>query len=105
MLKVVWVDTVDAVLLELLVELAVELVVLMVLAVELVELLEVDDIVEVVVDRVEAVDDVELLVNETYIPINPFIKSFIAKTLLGMVSSLKGIKEIKSLHISLRRES
>lgn len=51
------------------------------------------------------VDDVELLVNETHIPINPFIKSFIAKTLLGMVSSLKGVKETKSLHVSLRRES
>ena len=50
-------------------------------------------------------DDVDLLVNETHIPLNPFIKSFMAKTLLGMVSSLKGIKEVKSLHISLRRKA
>ena len=50
-------------------------------------------------------DDVDLLVNEAHIPLNPFIKSFIAKTLLGMVSSLKGIKEVKSLHISLRRKA
>ena len=50
-------------------------------------------------------DDVDLLVNEAHIPLNPFIRSFIAKTLLGMVSSLKGVKEIKSLHISLRRKT
>ena len=49
-------------------------------------------------------DDIDLLVNEAYIPINPFIKSFIAKTLLGMISSLKGIKQVESLHISLRRK-
>ena len=50
-------------------------------------------------------DDVDLMVNEAHIPLNPFIKSFMAKTLLGMVSSLKGIKEVKSLHISLRRKT
>ena len=50
-------------------------------------------------------DDVNLLVNEAHIPLNPFVKSLMAKTLLGMVSSLKGIKEVKSLHISLRRKT
>jgi len=50
-------------------------------------------------------DDVDLLVNEAHIPLNPFVKSLMAKTLLGMVSSLKGIKEVKSLHISLRRKT
>jgi len=50
-------------------------------------------------------EEVDLLVNEEHIPLNPFIKSLIAKTLLGMVSSLKGIKEVKSLHISLRRKT
>lgn len=49
-------------------------------------------------------DDVDLLINEAHIPLNLFIKNFIAKTLLGMVSSLKGTEEIKSLHISLRRK-
>lgn len=50
-------------------------------------------------------DDIDLLVNEAHIALNPFVKSLIAKTLLGMVSSLKGIKEVKSLHISLRRKA
>jgi len=50
-------------------------------------------------------DDIDLLVNEAHIALNPFVKSLIAKTLLGMISSLKDVKEIKSLHISLRRKS
>ncbi len=50
-------------------------------------------------------DDVDLLVDGVYIPLNPFTKSLIAKTLSGMISSLKGIKEVKSLHISLRRRT
>ncbi len=48
-------------------------------------------------------DTVDLLVNEAHIPLNPFIRSFMAKTLLGMVSALKSVKEVKSLHIWLRR--
>jgi len=48
-------------------------------------------------------EDVDLLVNEAHVPLKLFVKSFMAKTILGMVSSLKGVKEVKSLHISLRR--
>lgn len=50
-------------------------------------------------------DDVDLLVNGAHIPLNPFTRGFIAETLFGMVSSLKGVKKVKSLHISLRRKS
>ncbi len=50
-------------------------------------------------------DNVELLVNEVHIPLNPFTRGFIAETLSGMVSSLKGVEKVKSLHISLRRKS
>jgi molybdopterin-guanine dinucleotide biosynthesis protein B len=49
-------------------------------------------------------DTVDLLVNEAHIPLSPFTGSFMAKTLLGMVSALKNVKEIKSLHIWLRRK-
>lgn len=48
---------------------------------------------------------VDLWVNEAHIPLNAFAGDFIAKTLLGMVSSLNDIDEIKSLHISLRRKA
>ena len=50
-------------------------------------------------------NDIELFINDAFIPIKLFVKDIMAKTLLGMVSSLKGVKEIKSLHISLRRKS
>ena len=50
-------------------------------------------------------NDIELFINHAFIPIKLFVKDIMAKTLLGMVSSLKGVKEIKSLHISLRRKS
>jgi len=49
-------------------------------------------------------DTVDLLVNEAHIPLNPFIRSFMAKTLLGMVSTLKSVKEVNSLHLWLRKK-
>ncbi len=49
-------------------------------------------------------DDVDLFINDAPVPIKPFVKNFLIKTLLGMVSTLKGVKEIRSLYISLRRK-
>ncbi len=50
-------------------------------------------------------EDIDLIVNDTTIPMKPFIKDFLARILVAMVSGLKGVKEIKSLHISLRRKT
>lgn len=50
-------------------------------------------------------EDVELLVNDTPIPIKLFVRDLLARTLVAMVSTLKGVKEVKSLSISLRRRS
>ena len=50
-------------------------------------------------------DDVDLFVNDVPISLNPFINNFLAKTLLAMVSALKGVKQVKSLHIWLRRKA
>jgi hypothetical protein len=36
--------------------------------------------------------------------IKPFVKDIIAKVLLAMVSTLKGVKEIRSLDISIRNK-
>ena len=69
------------------------------------EVQELSDLIEKKLLAQRKEDDIDLLVNEAHIPLKPFIKSFMAKTLLGMVSSLKGIKEVKSLHISLRRKA
>ena len=50
-------------------------------------------------------DDVDLFINDTYIPINPSIRNLLTRTLSAMVSALKGGKEVKSLRISLRRKT
>jgi len=50
-------------------------------------------------------DDVDLFVNDAPVPLNPFVSNFLVKTLLGMVSALKGVKQVKSLHIWLRRKT
>ena len=50
-------------------------------------------------------DDVDLFINDTYIPINPSIRNLLTRTLSAMVSALKGVKEVKSLRISLRRKT
>jgi len=50
-------------------------------------------------------DDVDLFINDAYIPINQFFKSLLSRTLVAMTSGLKGIKEVKSLRISLRRKT
>ena len=50
-------------------------------------------------------DDIDLTINGNFIPMNPFVKSFITRTLLAMVSGLKGVKKIRNLHISLRRKA
>jgi molybdopterin-guanine dinucleotide biosynthesis protein B len=49
-------------------------------------------------------DDVELFINDVYIPVKLFVREFMARTLIGMVSCLKGVKEVKSLNILLRRK-
>lgn len=48
-------------------------------------------------------DNVALFINDKVIPLNPFVKEFLIKTLLGMVSALKGVKEIRKLDIWLRQ--
>ncbi len=50
-------------------------------------------------------DDIDLFINDAHIPINQFVKNLLARTLVAMVSSLKGVKEVKSLHILLRRKA
>ena len=52
----------------------------------------------------EKKDVVALFVNEEPIPLNPFVRSFISKTLLGMVSALKKVPEATKIDISIRRK-
>ena len=66
--------------------------------------------IEVIADFIEerflawrSSDELTLLVNGVPIPTNPFVKEIITKTLLGMVSALKGAERVESLRIWLRR--
>ena len=67
---------------------------------------EVQKIVELIENTLTAQngEDIDLFVNDTYIPINKPMKNLLFRTLVAIVSGLKGIKEVKSLRIFLRRK-
>jgi molybdopterin-guanine dinucleotide biosynthesis protein B len=48
--------------------------------------------------------DTSLFVNGKQVFVNPFVKDIIAKISLSIVSTLKGVKEIRSLDISIRNK-
>ncbi len=48
---------------------------------------------------------IQLFVNGNFIDMNPFVRDIVSNTLQGMVSSLKGADEIKTLEISLIKKS
>ena len=50
-------------------------------------------------------DEVELFINDAQIPINPFVRDLLAKILVAVTSSLKGIEEVRNLRINLRRKT
>lgn len=47
-------------------------------------------------------ENVKLIVNGKEIPIKGFVQDFIAKTVLGMVSSLKGVEEPKRIELLIK---
>ncbi len=49
-------------------------------------------------------EETVLFINGSPVPLNPFTKQFFANTLLGMVSTLKGVEEVRSLEISVRKK-
>ena len=48
-------------------------------------------------------EEASLFVNGAPIPMAPFLRDLVTKTMIGMVSALKGVGEIKSLELSLKR--
>ena len=69
------------------------------------EIQKLADLIENKLPALRREEDVDLFINNAYIPINPFVKNLLARTLAAMVSRLKGVKEVKSLHISPRRKA
>ncbi len=55
--------------------------------------------------REQESEDIELIINGNFIPMKEFVKNFVSRTMLAMVSELKGVEEIKSLRISYRRKA
>ncbi len=49
-------------------------------------------------------EDIELFINDSFVPLNEFVRKLMVSVLLAMVSNLKGIEKVKSLGISLRRK-
>jgi hypothetical protein len=45
-----------------------------------------------------------LFVNGSPVILNQFAKQIFANTLLGMVSSLKGVTEVRSLEVAVRKK-
>ena len=61
-------------------------------------------------DRIESTfltnrreEEATLTVNGVSVPMVPFVQEFVINTLVGMVSTLKGVDKISSLDISLKR--
>jgi len=50
-------------------------------------------------------DEVDLLVNGTFIPMDSSGSNLLTRTLIAMVSGLKSIKGMKSMHVALRRKT
>jgi len=66
---------------------------------------EIQKIADLIEQRILIQDDsIDLLINGACIPVSPFFRNLLTRTLIAMTSGLNGVKEIKSLHISLRRK-
>lgn len=51
----------------------------------------------------EQQEETILWVNGTSVPLNPFVQNFFGKVILGMLSTLKGVAEVKNLQLWLRK--
>ena len=52
----------------------------------------------------ESTADVELKVNGADVELNTFVQSFVTETITGMVKSLRGIDEVKSVSLQITRK-
>ena len=67
---------------------------------------KVADLIEKIVTDGRKTDDVDLFLNNSYVPLEQPIRNLLYRTLIAIASSLRGTKEaIKSLRISLRRQT
>jgi hypothetical protein len=67
------------------------------------EVQKIADLIEKAVIQ-DSTDDIDLFINETYLPLSKPAKNLLFRTLTALVSGFKGIDEMKSLHLFLRRK-
>jgi molybdopterin-guanine dinucleotide biosynthesis protein B len=68
------------------------------------EIQKIADLIEKAVIQ-DSADDIDLFINETYLPLSKPAKNLLFRTLTALVSGLKGIDEMKSLRLFLRRKT
>jgi len=52
----------------------------------------------------ESTADVDLKVNGADVELNTFVQSFVTETIIGMVRSLRGVEEVKSVSLQITRK-
>jgi hypothetical protein len=52
----------------------------------------------------ESAVNVELKVNGEDVALNDFVKGFVSETLTGMVKSLRGVGEVKTISLEISKE-
>lgn len=50
-------------------------------------------------------DNIDLMINESPVPLGAPLRNLLTRTIIAMLSGLKGIPEVKSLRLSLRRKT
>jgi len=50
-------------------------------------------------------EDVQLFVNNTHIPLNPFVRGLLSSIVIAVLNNLKGIEAVRTLLITLRRKT
>lgn len=68
------------------------------------EVPKITDLIEKTLLAQQREEDIDLFINDAYIPINQSTKSLLIRTLIAMVSGLKSVNKVKSMRIFLRRK-
>ena len=68
------------------------------------EACKIADIIESSVINHQKEDNVDLIINDTYLPMSSSFQNLLVRTLIAMTSALKNAKELKNMRISLRRK-
>lgn len=63
------------------------------------------DLIEKMIISNQKENDIDLVVNGAYIPINPLLKDLLARTMSAMIPAPADDSEVKTLHFSLRRKA